>query len=62
MVNTSQYITFIASVSIILILAYIIITISQFYGIDTSGYGVYIAFYLFIFISSLILPLDNTKI
>ncbi len=56
MPNTTLFITY---VGVTLILGYILTKVSQFYGIDTSGYGVYISFYLFIFLSTLVLPLPD---
>lgn len=39
-----------------LIFMYIIVQILTFYGLDTSSYGKYIAFYLFLLLSTIILP------
>ena len=43
-------------IGISLLFFYCLIQILNFYGIDTNTYGVYISFYIFIIISSLILP------
>jgi len=43
-------------IGISLLFFYCLVQILNFYGIDTNTYGVYISFYIFIIISSLILP------
>jgi len=48
--------TKIAFIGISLVLMYIVIQILTFYGFDTSSYGKYIAFYLFLLLSTFVLP------
>ena len=43
-------------IGISLVLMYIVIQILTFYGIDTSSYGKYIAFYVFLLLSTFVLP------
>jgi len=47
---------------IVIILSYILNSIFMFYDLDTSYLGSYISFYIFMLISSLILPNDNFEI
>jgi hypothetical protein len=46
----------ISSIGFSVILLYILVQILNFYGIGTNVYGTYLAFYLFILLSLLILP------
>lgn len=39
-----------------LLFFYCLIKILTFYGVDTNTYGIYLSFYLFIVLSTLILP------
>ena len=41
-----------------IIFIYIIIQILKFYSVDTNVYGVYITFYLFILLSTMVLPMS----
>lgn len=43
------------------ILIYIIIQILTFYGIGSNVYGVYLAFFIFIILSIVVLPNTNPK-
>jgi hypothetical protein len=49
----SSYIT---GVGLTIIVGYCIIQILKFYGIDVSEFGIYLSFYLFLFLSVFILP------
>lgn len=49
-------------IGITLLLIYGITKILDFYGIGINVYGSYIAFYLFLLITSFVLPRDYTKI
>jgi hypothetical protein len=48
--------TIISLIGFSAILLYILVQILNFYGIGTNVYGTYLAFYLFILLSLLILP------
>lgn len=45
-----------------LLFFYCLIKILTFYGVDTNTYGIYISFYLFIVLSTLILPGSNPSL
>jgi hypothetical protein len=44
------------------IFLYSIIQICKFYGIETESFKIYVYFYVFVLISTLILPNDNPKL
>ena len=46
----------ITSIGIGSIILYSIITLLNYYGVQVNTYGIYISFYAFLFISTLILP------
>jgi hypothetical protein len=48
--------TTIANIGITVILLYCVIQILQFYGVGSNIYGSYVAFYIFLFLSTFILP------
>jgi hypothetical protein len=45
-----------------IIFLYSLIQICKFYGIETESFKIYIYFYVFILISTLILPNENPKL
>lgn len=49
-------------VGITLLLVYGLTTILNFYGIGINVYGSYLAFYIFIMISALVLPREYVRI
>ena len=49
-------INFITNIGIAIIVLYATIKLLEFYGVEMNSYGVYLAFYLFLFISTFILP------
>lgn len=51
--NTGSVIT---GIGVMIILVYGLIKILEFYGIGIDKYGSYFAFYIFLFISSYIIP------
>jgi hypothetical protein len=57
--STSLIIT---TLGISIILIYGLIKLLDFYGIGINNYGSYIAFYIFILLSSFILPREYPKI
>jgi hypothetical protein len=48
--------SFITSIGITIILTYSIVKLLEFYGIGISNYGPYLSFYVFILVTSYILP------
>ena len=46
----------ITGIGLTLILGYCVIQILKFYGMDISELGIYLSFYLFLFLSVFILP------
>jgi hypothetical protein len=52
----------ISTLGVSIILIYGIIKLLDFYGIGINVYGSYIAFYVFIILSSFILPREYSKI
>lgn len=46
----------ITGIGLTLIIGYCIIQILKFYGMDISDLGIYLSFYLFLFLSVFILP------
>jgi len=46
----------ITGIGLTLILGYCVIQILKFYGLDISELGIYLSFYLFLFLSVFILP------
>ena len=55
------YMDTITILGISLLFFYSLTTILNFYGIDTSVYNIYILFYIFIIVSTFILPTTYTK-
>ena len=49
-------------VGITLLIIYGLTKVLNFYGIDSSIYGSYLAFYIFIMISALVLPREYVRI
>lgn len=49
-------VSMITTVGIVCIILYSIVTILNLYGFKLSDYGIYLSFYVFLFISSFILP------
>ena len=54
--------TIITTLGMAILLVYGFTRILEFYGVGINVYGSYIAFYLFILISSFVLPRDYVKI
>jgi len=54
--------TLITIFGISMLILYIIIQILNFYGVGQDVYGIYLVFFLFLMITSLILPTSNPKI
>jgi hypothetical protein len=52
----------ITNIGISIILLYSIIQILNFYGIGVSVYGTYISFYIFLLLSTFILPNEYPKL
>jgi len=48
----------IINIGIAIIVIYTTVKLMEYYGIDVSSYGVYLAFYAFLFVSTFILPLQ----
>jgi hypothetical protein len=46
----------IINIGIAVIIIYATVKLMEYYGIDISVYGVYLSFYVFLYISSIILP------
>ena len=59
MASSSSVLT---TLGISLLLIYGLTKIMEFYGIDVSTYGSYLAFYFFLLISYFVLPSDYYKI
>jgi len=55
------YMDTITILGISLLFFYSLTTILNFYGIDTNVYNIYILFYIFIIVSTFILPTTYTK-
>ena len=60
--RSSDKTTMFTSIIIVLIVLYCVTKILEFYGINKDVYGVYLAFYLFLYIASFILPTEYTTI
>jgi len=54
--------TLVAFIGLSLICLYILIKILNFYGIGQDVYGIYLSFFLFLLVTSLILPRCYAKI
>ena len=54
--------TIITTLGMAILLVYGFTRILEFYGVGINVYGSYIAFYLFILISSFVLPRDYVKL
>ncbi len=48
--------SYITGIGLTIIVGYCIIQILKFYGVDISEFGIYLSFYLFLFLSVFILP------
>lgn len=46
----------ITGIGLTIIVGYCVIQILKFYGVDVSEFGIYLSFYLFLFLSVFILP------
>ena len=53
---------FITKIGIGAIILYAIITLLNYYGVQMSSYGLYLSFYVFLFISTFILPTQPPQI
>jgi hypothetical protein len=52
----------ITNIGISVILLYSIVQILNFYGVGVNVYGTYVAFYIFLFVSTFILPKEYPKL
>jgi hypothetical protein len=52
----------ITTVGFTMLMLYIILQILNFYGIGQDVYGIYLVFFLFLVINTLVLPTQNSKI
>jgi hypothetical protein len=60
--SSSDKTTMFTNVMIVLIILYCITKILEFYGINSDTYGVYLTFYLFLYLASFALPTNYTNI